>query len=130
LRERYDEIRGLGSEVVALGTGNRRYAEAFVTDEHVPFPVLVDDAGHAARAAGVQKVNFFKLILNRRSWAGNRRAREAGHRIRKAGSRVTQLGATFVVGPGATVRYSYLDEHSADHAPIDDVIAALGVAAS
>jgi hypothetical protein len=38
---------------------------------------------------------------------------------------VTQLGATFVVGPGAQVRYEHLDEHSADHAPLDDVLEAL-----
>jgi peroxiredoxin len=125
LRERYDEVRGLGGEVVAIGTGNRRYAEAFVNDEHVPFPVLVDDDAHAARAASVPKVNFFKLIVNPRGWAGTRRARASGHRVHKAGARVTQLGATFVVGPGANVRYEHVDEHSADHAPIDDVIAAL-----
>jgi len=127
LRERYDDITGLHGEVVAVGTGNRGYAAAFVADEHVPFPVLVDDDGRAARAAGVQKVNFFKLLLNRRSWAGNRRAREAGHRIHRAGSRVTQLGATFVLGPGDQVRYEHLDEHSADHAPLDEVIGALRV---
>jgi hypothetical protein len=128
LRERYDEIQGLGGEVVAVGTGNRAYAEAFVRDEHVPFPVVVDDDGDAARAAGVEKVSFFKLILNPRSWAGNRRARRSGHKIHKPGGRVTQLGATFVVGPGPRVRYEHLDEHSADHAPIDDVIGALQVA--
>jgi len=125
LREHYAEITGIGGEVVAVGTGNRQYAAAFVEDEHVPFPVLVDDDSDAARAAGVEKVNFFKLILNRRSWAGNRRAREAGHRIHRAGSRVTQLGATFVLGPGDQIRYEHLDEHSADHAPLDDVIGAL-----
>ena len=125
MRERYDEIQGLGGEVVAIGTENQGYAAAFVEEEHVPFPVLVDDEGDAARAAGVQKVNFFKLILNPRSWAGTRRARDAGHKIHKPGGRVTQLGATFVVGPGAQVRYEHLDTHSADHAPIDAVIGAL-----
>lgn len=49
----------------------------------------------------------------------------AGHRIHRAGRRVTQLGATFVVGPGDIVRYEYYDEHSADHAPVDDVLAAI-----
>jgi hypothetical protein len=38
---------------------------------------------------------------------------------------VTQLGATFVLGPGETLRYEHVDEHSADHAPLDDVLAAL-----
>jgi peroxiredoxin len=125
LRERYDEIKGRGAEVVAVGTGSVRYAESFVEDENVPFPVLVDDDGHAAQAAAVRSVGFFKLIFNRASRPGYRRARDAGHRIHRAGRRVTQLGATFVVGPGNEVRYEHLDSHSADHAPLDEVLAAL-----
>jgi hypothetical protein len=38
---------------------------------------------------------------------------------------VTQLGATFVVGPGTQVRYEHVDDHSADHAALEDVLAAL-----
>jgi peroxiredoxin len=125
LRDRYDEITGSNGEVVAVGTGDRRYAAAFVDEEHVPFPVLVDDDGLAAKAASVQKLNFFKLVLNRRGLAGMRRARRAGHRVHKAGRRVTQLGATFVVGPGNQVRYEHVDENSGDHAPLDKVLAAV-----
>jgi peroxiredoxin len=125
LRGRYDEIQGRGAEVVAVGTGSVRYAAAFVTDEDVPFPVLVDDDARAARAASVRKVGFFRLLTDSRSRPGAKRARAAGHRIHRAGKRVTQLGATFVIGPGDEVRYEHVDDHSADHAPIDDVLAAL-----
>jgi peroxiredoxin len=125
LRERYEEIQGRGADVVAIGTGDLRYAAAFVEDEHVPFTVLVDDDAEAARLAAVPKVGFLKLVLNPRSWPGSKRARRAGHRIHKAGKRVTQLGATFVVGPGDALRYEHVDEHSADHAPLDEVLAAL-----
>ncbi len=125
MRERYDEVQSLGGEVVAIGTGSRRYAAAFVEDEQVPFPVLVDDDGDAAAAARVRSVGFFKLIFNREAFAGNKRARGAGHRIHRAGKRVTQLGATYVVGPGDRVRYAHPDRHSADHAPIEEVMAAL-----
>ena len=48
-----------------------------------------------------------------------------GHRIHKAGRRVTQLGATFVIGPGAQVRYEHVDDHSADHAALEEVLAVL-----
>lgn len=91
----------------------------------MPFTVLVDDDAKAARAAAVPKVNFFKLVFNPKSWPGSRRARRAGHKIHRAGKRVTQLGATFVIGPGDTVRYEHVDEHSADHAPLDEVLGAL-----
>jgi peroxiredoxin len=125
LRGRYDEIRSRGAEVVAVGTGSVRHAAAFVADESVPFPVLVDDDARAARAASVRRVGFFRLLTDRRSREGAKRARAAGHRIHKAGRRVTQLGATFVIGPGEQVRYEHVDDHSADHAPLDDVLGVL-----
>jgi peroxiredoxin len=124
LREHYDEIRDQGAEVVAIGTGDRAYAARFVTDENVPFPVLVDDGADAARAAAVRRTTPWGLF-NPRSFPGARRARKAGHRVHKSGARVTQLGATFVVGPGDRVRYEHVDTHTADHAPLDQVLAAL-----
>jgi peroxiredoxin len=125
LRGSYDEIQRRGAEVVAIGTGSVRYAASFVADEDVPFPVLVDDESEAAHAASVKRVGFFRLLTDARSRPGAKRARAAGHRIHRAGKRVTQLGATFVVGPGAQVRYEHVDEHSADHAPLDEVLEAL-----
>jgi len=125
LRGHYDEITGAGAEVVAVGTGDERYAKAFVADEQVPFPVLVDDDAAAATAVTVKKVNFLTLLFDPRSLKGARRAHRAGFRVKKSGRRVTQLGATFVLGPGSTVRYAHLDAHSADHAPIAEVLAAL-----
>lgn len=123
MREHYQEIQGLGAEVVAVGTGDERYAQAFVADEEIPFPVLVDDDGAAAQAASVRTIPFLQLLFDPRSWPGAVRARRAGFRIRRSGTRVTQLGATFVVGPGPTVRYEHMDRHSADHAPLETVLA-------
>jgi peroxiredoxin len=130
LRGEYDEIQRRGAGVVAIGTGSVKHAAAFVADESVPFPVLVDDDARAARAASVRRVGFFRLLTDRRSREGAKRARAAGHRIHKAGRRVTQLGATFVIGPGEQVRYEHVDDHSADHAPLDQVLAALPTTAT
>lgn len=125
MRGHYEEITGAGADVVAVGTGDQRYAAAFVAEEQVPFPVLVDDHAAAASAASVKKVNFLTLLFDPRSFKGARRAHRDGFRVKKSGRRVTQLGATFVLGPGSTVRYSHLDAHTADHAPLADVLAAL-----
>jgi peroxiredoxin len=124
LRERYEEITEQGGDVVAIGTGDERYAASFVEDEDVPFPVLVDDDARAARAASVKRTTPWGLF-DPRSFSGARRARRAGHRIHKSGTRVTQLGATFVIGPGDRVRYEHVDAHTADHAPLDEVMSAL-----
>jgi hypothetical protein len=108
--------------VVAIGTGDVRYARAFVEQEEIPFLVLVDDDAAAARAASVRKVNFFKL-LGPGTWRATRKTWQDGYRIHKSGKRVNQLGATFVIGPGPTVHYTHIDDDSTDHAPLEDVIA-------
>src|SRR4029079_12735373 len=101
------------------------YAAAFVAEEDVPFPVLVDDDGEAAKAVSVKKVNFATLVIDPRSLGGARRAHREGFRVKKSGKRVNQLGATFVIGPGSTVRYAHIDAHNAEHPPLDEVLAAL-----
>jgi peroxiredoxin len=127
LRDAHPAIQAAGADVVAIGTGNRDYAAAFVRDEQIPYLVLVDDTAAAARAASV-RVSSFIGMFHPRTWQATRQTRARGFRIHKAGARVTQLGATFVIGPGAVVRYAHVDTDSADHAPIPDVLAAIGVA--
>lgn len=124
LRDRYQEVAERGADVVAIGTGSVRYAEAFKRDEQVPFLVLVDDDAEAADAASVRSVTPFGLF-SPRSWPGAWKARQAGHKVHKAGKRVTQLGATFVLGEGSQVRFEHVDAHTADHADLEQVFAAL-----
>ena len=124
MRDRYDEVQRRGAEVVAIGTGNAALARGFVEDYAIPYPVLLAEKGEAARAASVERVGFLRLF-HPASYAGTRRAWNAGHRIGTGGKRVDQLGATFVVGPGDALRYAHHDAHTADHAPLEEVFAAL-----
>jgi peroxiredoxin len=124
LRERYDEITGAGADVVAIGTGDRRYAEAFIREEQIPFLVLVDDDAAAARAASLRTLNWFQL-LHPRTWRATRETSKRGHHVHKSGKRVRQIGATYVIGAGDRIRYEHLDADSTDHASIDAVLAAL-----
>jgi hypothetical protein len=124
LRRAYPDITARGAEVVAIGTGDVRYARAFVDDEQIPFPVLVDDDAVAANAASVERVNALRL-LSPTTWAATRKTWKDGYRIHKSGKRVNQLGATFVIGPGPTAHYEHLDADSTDHAPLDEVLASL-----
>jgi peroxiredoxin len=123
LRGSYEAIRAAGAELVALGTGDVRYAKAFIADEEIPFPVLLDEDGQAADAAKVKKGNAAQL-LGPRALRSGLRAWQRGHRQKiKTGRRPTQLGATFVIGPGDVVRFEHLDDHVGDHASIEDVLA-------
>ena len=126
MRDVYEEIKASGAEVLAIGTGNARHAVEFVEEEGIPFPVLVDDDADAARAASVKRGNAWK-ILGPETYGASLRTWREGHRIHKPGKRTFQLGATFVVGPGNAVHYEYLDENTADHAPLEDVMKVLAV---
>lgn len=129
MRDRYQEIKERGAEVVAVGTGNAKLARAFVEQYAIPYPVLLDEKGEAARVAALPRVGFLRLF-HPASYAGARRAWRAGHRIGTSGRRVDQLGASFVVGPGPALRYEHRDAHTADHAPMHEILAALEAAAA
>ena len=107
-----------------MGTGDVRYAKAFVDDEQVPFPVVVDDEGEAADTASVTKGSLLQM-MGPKALAGSLRAFRGGHRQKKTGARPTQLGATFVIGPNNSVRYEHRDKDVSDHAPVQEVLAAL-----
>lgn len=124
MRGQYSTIRAMGAEVVAIGTGGPTLARAFVEDADIPYPVLLDALGEAATAAAVASSSFLGLF-HPRTWQATVETWRRGHRIGMAGPRVTQLGATFVVGPGPTVRYAHRDRDSTDHAPLDVVLGAL-----
>ena len=124
MRDAYEDITRTGAEVVAIGTGDARYARRFVEEESIPYPVLVDDDAAAARAASVRRGSAL-TVLGPAGYGGSIRARRAGHRIHRPGKRTFQLGATFVVGPGGHMWYEHIDGNTTDHAPVEEVFAAL-----
>jgi hypothetical protein len=124
LRDHYDDLRDRGAELVLIGTGNADYALSFARDLEVAFPVLVDDDARAARAASVRRVSALQLF-HPASYPGTRQAWRAGHRIGWPGKRTNQLGASFVLGPGPVVHYGHHDAHTADHAPLSEILATL-----
>lgn len=126
LRGRYDEVKAAGGDIVAIGTGDPRYAGAFVAEENIPFAVFIDEDGDAAKAASLKGGASALLRMASPSVIkGGARARKAGHRQHKSGERPLQLGGTFVLGPGRQSVYEHLDADFADHAPLDEVLAAL-----
>jgi peroxiredoxin len=127
LRDRYDEIKAAGGEIVAVGTGDQRYAEAFTREEEIPYLVLVDDDAEAAHAASLKTLNWLQL-LHPRTWKATWQTSRRGHHVHKPGMRVKQIGATFVIGAGSRVRYEHMDTDSTDHASIETIVAALRTA--
>lgn len=125
MRRHQKEIEEAGAGIVAVGTGNRQFAAAFVHDEAIRFPVLVDDRAEAAKAIKLGRSSALGL-LKPSVFSGRKRASAAGHSQKRLGERPMQLGATLVIRPGGEVAYAHMDSDVADHAPIDEVLAALG----
>ncbi len=124
VRDRYEDILATGAGVTAIGTGGRRYAQAFVEDERVPFQVLLDEDGTAAEIAGTKKLGV-GAIVSPSAWASAARSVAKGHRQRRTGRRPFQLGATLVIGPGNVVHYADYEDFAGDHADIDEVLSAI-----
>ena len=124
VRDRYDEFVSAGVGVTAIGTGGKRYAQAFIEDEQVPFPVLLDEDGVAADIVGTRSLGIGAALKPSAYLAGVRSVAK-GHRQRKTGRRPTQLGATLVIGPGDELLYEDYEDFAGDHADIDEVLAAL-----
>ena len=124
MRRRHEEIEALGAGIVAIGTGDERYARAFIEDEEIPFPVFLDELGEAAEIASLKRGGWLQLA-GPQTMPGAMRATAGGHRQHRTGKRPKQLGATFVIGPGDALRYEHVDKDVSDHAPIDEVLTAL-----
>lgn len=124
MRKHHQQILDSGAEVVAIGTGDVRYAKDFIEQEDIPFTVLVDGEGDAARAAGVRRASLTKL-MGPSNWMGAVRATARGHRQRRTGARPDQLGATFVIRHDGSVAYAHYADDAADNPPMEEVLAAV-----
>lgn len=114
----------MGADVTAIGTGGRRYAEAFIEDERVPFRVVLDTEGVAAGIAGTNTVGVGTL-LKPSAYAAAIRWAVSGQRQHKTGKRPLQLGATLVIAPGDRLLYADFEDFAGDHADLDEVMAVL-----
>ena len=124
VRERYEEILSTGAHVVAVGTGGKRYAKAFIEDLRVPFEVLLDEDGAAAEIVGTSTIGV-GMAINPRAWIAGARAVKSAGPQGKTGRRPMQLGATLVIGPGDELLYEDFEEFAGDHADLEEVIAVL-----
>lgn len=124
MRSIKDEAAQQNATIVAVGTGDRRYAEDFVKTEGIDFMVLLDENAQAAQAASLKTATALKL-LSPSSLVGSFKAFRDGHRQKKLGKRPMQLGATFVIKPPGKLVYEHLDGSVEDHAPLSEVLAAI-----
>jgi len=123
LRDRIEDIRALGAELVIVGNGAPSFAEAFREDQNLDCPLLVDPELRAYRAAGLRRGRV--EVLSPRMSLNAVRALGAGYRQTSVEGDPWQLGGVFVIRPGGDLMYRYIGREAGDHPAVDDVLEAL-----
>jgi NAD(P)-dependent dehydrogenase (short-subunit alcohol dehydrogenase family) len=123
LRDQIDEIRARGAELVIVGNGAPNFAVAFREDFELDCPLLVDPELRAYRAAGLRRGRV--ELLSPRLPLNALRALRSGSRQTGVQGDPWQLGGVFVIRPGGDLTYRYVSREAGDHAPVDEILAAL-----
>jgi NAD(P)-dependent dehydrogenase (short-subunit alcohol dehydrogenase family) len=123
LRDRIEDIRARGAELVIVGNGARHFAASFREDFRLDCPLLVDPELRAYRAAGLRRGRV--ELLSPRLPLNALRALRSGARQTSVEGDPWQLGGVFVIRPDGALGYRYLSREAGDHPPVDDVLRAL-----
>jgi NAD(P)-dependent dehydrogenase (short-subunit alcohol dehydrogenase family) len=123
LRDRIEDIRARGAELVIVGNGARNFAAAFREDFALDCPILVDPELRAYRAAGLRRGRV--ELLSPRLPLNALRAIRSGSRQTGVEGDPWQLGGVFVIRPGGVETYRYVSREAGDHPPVEEILAAL-----
>ena len=123
LRDKIDEIRIRGGELVIIGNGSAYFAKAFKEDFELDCPVLVDTDLRSYRVAGLRRGRV--EVLSPQVPLNAIRALKSGARQDGVKGDPWQLGGVFVIRSDGEVTYRYVSDAAGDHAPLSEVFAAL-----
>lgn len=123
LRDRQEEIRATGAEIIAVGIGSPGHAAGFVEDFAIPFPVFVDSELRVYRALGARRGLGTALRLG--TFRAALGAFRRGFRQSAATGDAMQQGGVLVVLPDGSVPYHHLSTFAGDHPDPDALLAAL-----
>ena len=123
MRDRIQDIRAAGAELVIVGNGSASFAQAFREDFELDGPLLVDPELRAYRAAGLRRGRV--ELLSPRLPFNALRALRSGARQQSVQGDPWQLGGVFVIRRGGDLVYRYESREAGDHPPVGDVLAAL-----
>ena len=123
MRDALPRIEQKGATLRVIGTGNPRHAGWFAERMHLENCVLTDPGRVAYGALGLHHgvLRTWSPSSARHAW----RAFRDGHRQRRTHGDPWQQGGTAVVSKDGDLLYLHRSEVAGDHAPIDDVIAAI-----
>lgn len=120
-QERLPEIAAAGASVLAVGNGTAPMAADFVERFGITFPVFTDPSRETYRIAGMER----RLGIGLKTVANGWRALRSGHLQGLTRGDPLQQGGVVVIAPEQGVLFFHSEGAPGEHAPIDDVLAAL-----
>lgn len=129
MRERQEEIDRLGARVVAVTFEPPEQVARFAAVQALPYPILSDPTSRAYTAFGLRRGGAREIL----SWNAAKsyaRGLLRGRWPRWPHSDIAQLGGDFVLDREGTLVFAYRSEDPADRPSVDDLLAALRLAAS
>ncbi len=123
MAKRLDEITAKGAQLIAIGNGDAKWANAFVKAENVTFAVYVDPGRRTYAALGMNRALLG--ILDPKVISHGARASKAGFKMSMVRGDPFQNGGVAVVGADGELRYVHIENESGDLADLDEVIGAL-----
>jgi hypothetical protein len=119
------EIERRGGRLAFVGNGSRSFAAGFRDEFGITCGIYVDTKRVSYEALGFRRggvgTTFRPAVVK-----NSLRAMGAGFRQGGVQGDAWQLGGVLVVDPDGSVRYRYASAEAGDHAPIRDVLDALG----
>jgi len=123
LGEHHEEIRAAGADVVAIFQYRADPTYHFCRKRGVPFDCFGDPDREAYHAVGLERGSVREYIGPQLAKGFLRAARHGALAGNPQGGDVAQRPGTFVVSPEGTVLYAHYNRDSADHPPIDEILA-------
>jgi AhpC/TSA antioxidant enzyme len=124
VRGRYDEVRGLGGEVLVISFEPAERLPSYRLQHGWPFPVVSDPQRTAYQAVGLGSAGWGRLLGPKvvARYAG---LMLRGYRPRPSDADVHQLGGDFVIDAAHRLVYVHRSVDPADRPPAADLVRAL-----
>jgi peroxiredoxin len=123
VRQRHEEFRRLGAEVLVVGQARPEAIAAFVREQPLPFPLVTDPERVAYRAFGLERTRWTTILR-----PGVVR-RYLGHIVRgvhprkvRQGEDVLQLGGDFILDGEGHLVYAYRSAEPTDRPRVEALL--------
>lgn len=126
VRDRFDEIAGLGVEVLTISFARRELLEAFRGELRLPFPVATDPKRVAYRRYGLLKGSMWAVWHPRVIWKYIVMVAR-GARLQRSGGKedLSQLGGDFIVGGDGTILLAHRSRRPDDRPDVATLMSAM-----